>query len=185
MPSQQRIFLTVLKIFAELGIPIAQNKTRGPAMSVEFLGINLDTVKFQVSLLKEKIYRIILDLSTLLDSPNCSERKLPSLHNSARLPFHLTSSFFFFFFVCVLEDQISLTNLCHDELHLWITFLKQWNGLSFFYNNLVSLSLQLFTNAAPSIGFRGFYQGLWFVSMWLPQFLDTRQFPALNFILSS
>lgn len=68
IPSQQRIFLTV-----------AQNETRGPAMSVEFLGINLDTVKFQVSLSKEKIYRIILVTSTLLDSPNCSERKLPSL----------------------------------------------------------------------------------------------------------
>lgn len=175
-----------------LGIPIAQNKTRGPVTSVKFLGIDLDTVKFQVSLPKEKINRIILVASTLLDSPNCSERKLPSLLGHLNFTLHiilqgcpfishllsLASS------VYTLEDQISLTNLCRDELTLWIAFLKQWNGLSFFYSNLVSLALQLFTNADPSISFRGFYQGCWFVPMWPPQFLDTRQFPALNCILS-
>ncbi len=38
------------KIFSELGIPIAQEKTLGPATSIEFLGINLDSVKSEVSL---------------------------------------------------------------------------------------------------------------------------------------
>ncbi len=44
--------LTVQKVFSELGIPIAQEKTLGPATSIEFLGINLDSVKSQVSLPK-------------------------------------------------------------------------------------------------------------------------------------
>ncbi len=46
--------LTVQKVFSELGIPIAQEKILGPATSIEFLGINLDSVKSPVALPKEK-----------------------------------------------------------------------------------------------------------------------------------
>ncbi len=42
--------LTVQKKCSELVIPIAQEKTLGPATSIEFLGINLDSVKSEVSL---------------------------------------------------------------------------------------------------------------------------------------
>ncbi len=71
--------LTVQNVFSELGIPIAEEKTMGPATSIEFLGINLDSDKFQASLPKEKIDRIILVSSTLLEKPNCSKRELLSL----------------------------------------------------------------------------------------------------------
>ncbi len=158
--------LTVQKVFSELGIPIAQEKTMGPATSIEFLGINLDSVKFQVSLPKEKIDRIILVSSSLIDSSRCSKRKLLSLLGHLNFamriipqgrPFisHLlllASS------VHALEDPISLSQECRDELRLWIMFLKQWNGLSLFHNNLVlsPIDINLFTDAAPSIGFRRF-----------------------------
>ncbi len=169
--------LTVQKVFSELGIPIAQEKTMGPATSIEFLGINLDSVKFQVSLPKEKIDRIILVSSSLIDSSRCSKRELLSLlgHFAMRIipqgrPFisHLlllASS------VHALEDPISLSQECRDELRLWIMFLKQWNGLSLFHNNLVSspIDINLFTDAAPSNGFGGFYQGHWFASPWPTQ----------------
>ncbi len=73
--------------------------------------------------------------------------------------------------VHVLEDLISLSQECRDELRLWIMFLKQWNGLSLFYNNLVlsPIDIKLFTDAAPSIGFGGFCQGRWFGSPWPTQ----------------
>ncbi|KAG1925403.1 proline-rich protein 36-like [Pimephales promelas] len=77
IPAAQ--ILTVQKVFSELGIPIAQEKTMGPATSIEFLGINLDSVRFQASLPKEKIDRIILISSTLADSPECSKRELLSM----------------------------------------------------------------------------------------------------------
>ncbi|KAL0152549.1 hypothetical protein M9458_052272, partial [Cirrhinus mrigala] len=52
--------LTTQKLFSELGIPLAQDKTEGPSTSIEFLGINLDSQKFLASLPKEKIDRTIL-----------------------------------------------------------------------------------------------------------------------------
>lgn len=59
-----------------------------PSPSIEFLCINLDSVNFQAFLLKEKIDKIILISSTLIDSPNCSKRELfhkgaPSTHISS------------------------------------------------------------------------------------------------------
>jgi hypothetical protein len=157
----------------------------GPATSIEFLGIKLDTINFQASLPKEKIDRIILVASTLLENPNCSKRELLSLLGHLNFamriipqgrPF-ISHLLFLASSVHELEDQISLTTSCSNELSLWITFLKQWNGLSFFYNNLISLpmDIQLFTDAAPSVGFGGFYQGRWFASTWPTQLLDLPQ----------
>lgn len=180
---------TVQTVFSELGIPIAQEKTMGPATSIEFLGINLDSEKFQASLPKEKIDRIILVSSTLLHNSNCSKRELLSLLGHLNFAMRIIPqgrSFISHLLslassVHALEDLISVTQACRDELRLWISFLNQWNGLTFFYNSLVSspVDIQLFTDAAPSTGFGGFYQGRWFASPWPPQLQDFSQSSAL------
>ncbi len=180
--------LTTQKVFSELGIPLAQDKTAGPSTSIEFLGINLDSQKFQASLPKEKIDRTILVASTLAANPTCSKRELLSvlghLNFAMRIipqgrPFishllTLASS------THALEDQIALTDSCRNELSLWISFFKRWNGLSFFYNNLISspVDIQLFTDAAPSISYGGFYQGRWFASTWPCQLSNLPQSSA-------
>lgn len=140
----------------------------GPAISIEFLGINLlNAVNFQTSLPKEKLDRIILVASIPLDNPNCYKCELLSLLGHLNFvmriilqgcPFishllSLTSS------VHAQNYQIFITILCCNELSLWITFLKQGNCQSFFYNNLFSLPHGYSTiYAAPSIGFGGSYQ---------------------------
>ncbi|KAI2647906.1 Pro-Pol polyprotein [Labeo rohita] len=177
--------LTIQKLFSELGIPLAQDKTEGPSTSIEFLGINLDSQKFLASLPKEKIDRTIMIASTLLTNTSCSKRELLSilghLNFAMRIipqgrPFishllSLASS------AHALEDRISITDSCRNELSLWISFLKQWNGLSFFYSNLVSspIDIQLYTDAAPSVGFGGFLRGHWFTSTWPPELADLPQ----------
>ncbi len=180
--------LTTQKVFSELGIPLALDKTAGPSTSIEFLGINLDSQKFQASLPKEKIDRMILVASTLAANPICSKRELLSvlghLNFAMRIipqgrPFishllTLASS------THALEDQIALTDPFCNELSLWISFFKRWNGLSFFYKNLISspVDIQLFTDAAPSIGYGGFYQGRWFASTWPCQLSNLPQSAA-------
>ncbi|XP_073685379.1 uncharacterized protein [Garra rufa] len=174
--------LTTQKLFSELGVPLAQDKTEGHSTSIEFLGINLDSQKFLASLPKEKIDRTILVASTLLTNSICSKGELLSvlghLNFAMRIipqgrPFishllSLSSS------AHTLEDRISITDSCRNELSLWISFLKQWNGLSFFYSNLVSspIDIELYTDAAPSVGFGGFLRGRWFASTWPPELSD-------------
>ncbi|RXN14169.1 poly [Labeo rohita] len=177
--------LTIQKLFSELGIPLAQDKTEGPSTSIEFLGINLDSQKFLASLPKEKIDRTIVIASTLLTNTSCSKRELLSILGHLNFAMHiipqgrpfishllsLASS------AHALENRISITDSCRNELSLWISFLKQWNGLSFFYSNLVSspIDIQLYTDAAPSVGFGGFLRGRWFASTWPPELADLPQ----------
>ncbi len=77
--------------------PHRSGKTMGPATSIEFLGINLDSVKFQVSLPKEKIDRIILVSSSLIDSSRCSNA------NSCHCSGHLNS-------LCALFPKVVLSS---------------------------------------------------------------------------
>ncbi|XP_067260176.1 uncharacterized protein [Chanodichthys erythropterus] len=179
---------TVQEVFSKLGVPLSPEKTSGPTTSLEFLGINLDSVKFQASLPKDKIDRIIAISSNLLEAPQCSKRDLLSLlghlNYAMRIvpqgrPFishllSLASS------IQELDNTISLTPSCLADLKLWIMFLKQWNGLTFFYEDIQSHSsdLPLYTDAAPSVGFGGFYKSHWFTSTWPPELSESNQHAA-------
>ncbi|XP_067283608.1 uncharacterized protein [Pseudorasbora parva] len=176
---------TIQNVFSTLGVPLSPEKTQGPTKSLEFLGINLDSVKFQASLPKDKIDRIIAISSNLLEAPQCSKRDLLSLlghlNYAMRIvpqgrPFishllSLASS------IQELDNTISLTPSCLTDLKLWIMFLKQWIGLTFFYDDFLSqpCDLPLFTDAAPSVGFGGFYKTHWFASTWPPELSMSNQ----------
>ncbi len=126
-----------------------------------------------------KIDRIILIAANLVNSHCCCKRELLTLLGHLNFAMRIIPQgrpFISHLLVLAssahaLEDLISLSQECRDELRLWTMFLKQWNGLSLFHNNLVSspIDINLFTDAAPSIGFGGFYQGRWFASPWPAQ----------------
>lgn len=66
------------------------------------------------------------------------------------------------------NDNISLYEGCCSDLKVWLRLLAQWNGVKFFYDDLVhsSYSHKFITDAAPSSGFGGYFQGQWFASKW-------------------
>ena len=57
------VLATALSICNELGVPVAGEKTEGPATSLTFLGIQIDTRAMQLRLPQEKLH----DLKTRLD----------------------------------------------------------------------------------------------------------------------
>ena len=65
-----------------------------------------------------------------------------------------------------LNHYVSLSPECRKDLKMWYIFLKQWNRVSFFYDALATSSddLVLFTDAASTLGFGGYFQGKWFSS---------------------
>ncbi len=92
--------LTTQKVFSELGIPLAQDKTTGPSTSIEFLGINLDSQKFQASLPKEKNRQDDFGSIHSRSKPNLFQTrtairsrpfKFRDAHHPSRPPLHLTS----------------------------------------------------------------------------------------------
>ena len=54
----ERIRLLALEVFAALGIPVAVHKTEGPACSIVFLGILIDSVVGELCLPEDKLQRL-------------------------------------------------------------------------------------------------------------------------------
>ncbi len=172
--------LTILSaVFSELGVPLSKEKTEGPSTSLEFLGITLDTNLLQASLPAAKLNRICLIISNFLHAPSCTKQQLLSLLGHLNFAMRIipqgrafishllsiTSS------VPSLLSAISLSHSCLAELRLWLHLLETWNGISFFYDDHLThaLDIQLYTDAAPSAGFGGFYNGRWFAAEWPPE----------------
>ena len=67
--------------------------------------------------------------------------------------------------------HIRLNNEFFKDLDMWKVFLANWNGRTFFLDSSPTPTpdLELYTDAAGSIGFGGYLQGKWFQGHWPPQ----------------
>ena len=124
----------------ELGVPLAPEKKEGPSCELTFLGIQVDTLRGQLSLPREKLIRLQQEVSQWIRRRACRRRELQSLigtlHHAAKVV-HPGRSF-----VCTLID---LLKRCHHDHHYvrlnmhvkadlwwWKTFADRWNGVAFF-----------------------------------------------------
>ena len=141
-----------------------------------FLGIMLDTVGMKAFLPAEKLKRACSlarssvassvvtsrQLLSLLGYLNFAMRIIPQGRSFISRLLVLASS------VSGLQDPVCLDDGCRSDLSFWLWLLEVWNGVSFFYDDVVrsSDSLRFFTDATPSVGFGGYYQEQWFASPW-------------------
>ncbi|XP_049902504.1 uncharacterized protein LOC126391655 [Epinephelus moara] len=139
---------TLTSAFSDLGVPLSEEKTSGPGTSIEFLGITLDSLSFQASLPLEKVQRISLLLSNYLLTDRCTKRQLLALLGH-------------------LNYAIRIIPQAKSFLSQLLT-----NGISFFYDDFIThpADIQLYTDAAPSVGFGGYYGGRWFAAAWPSEF---------------
>jgi hypothetical protein len=63
---------------------------------------------------------------------------------------------------------------------MWSLFLRQWNGVSFFLDDNITLAadLYIYTDATPT-SFGGFYANKWFQGQFPPAFFKEKQSMAL------
>ena len=66
-----------------LGVPIAKHKTEGPATCLTFLGIEVDTVAFELRLPEEKLTRLRAQLETWGDRKACQRKEFGVFGGSA------------------------------------------------------------------------------------------------------
>ncbi|XP_063055926.1 uncharacterized protein LOC134449746 [Engraulis encrasicolus] len=180
-PSLRTGVLDTLKcVFTELGVPLSEEKTIGPSTTIEFLGIVLDTEKMQASLPLDKLDRIRTVIASFLSAPAVSKREMLSLLGHLNFAMRIIPQGRSFISrlltlahsVPNLSDTIPLDEGARSDLGFWCQLLRSWNGVSFFYNDVheSSDSLALFTDAAPSVGFGGYFQGQWFADTWPVEF---------------
>ena len=120
--------------------PVAPDKVVGPATTLTFLGIELDSVSMVMRLPKPKLERLKASLSRWLGRGSARKRQLQSiigqlsdaaivvwpgrtflrsLIETAKIPKKQ-------------EHLVCLNGECKADLHWWDTFLEGWNGVALF-----------------------------------------------------
>ncbi|XP_046891922.1 uncharacterized protein LOC124477894 [Hypomesus transpacificus] len=153
--------------FGDLGVPLSAEKTVGLFTSLEFLGINLDSVSMQALLPAEKLERVRSVLKAALGAASMAKRELLSLLGHLYFAMRIIPQGRAFVSrlldlaksVPHLQDCVVLDDGCRSDLRFWSVLCEHWNGISFFYHDSLesSVALDFYTDAAPSVGFGGFH----------------------------
>ena len=163
-------------LFNRLNIPMAAHKTMGPCTVLEFLGIILDSDLMQARLPANKLERILTFIDDFLHRKSCTKRELLQLlgHFNFACRIILPGRSFVSYLLSLsssvseLHHYVHLTKECKQDLWMWQRFLSQWNGLSMFHEIQLTnaADIELYTDAASTVGHGGYYQGAWFCEAW-------------------
>lgn len=164
----------LLDLLAELGVPVATGKTTEPATKVVFLGIELDTNKFFARLPEDKLleYRSLLryhtkqdkikkrELDTLIGKLGFATNVVPARPFLRRL-IDLASS------TTIPYYYIRLTKSAKEDMKVWLEFLDQYNGITFFRHNKVVCSNEInMLSDASKLGFGASFGNKWIQAEW-------------------
>ena len=142
---------TVLAVFADAGIPVAERNTEGPATLVTFLGILVDTVQFQLRLPSDKLAWLQVMVRQWLDRRSCTRCELESLtghlaHAATVIRpgrIFLRSLFTLIATAAKPHHYVHLNLSVRVDLRWWLHFLQSWNCSSFFPPPLPSVHVLL------------------------------------------
>lgn len=172
---QQQLDL-FLAMCTYLGIPIAPEKTCGPATSMSFAGIELDSILLEARLPLDKIEKCVSLISEFCRRKKVTLKEIQSLvgllnfacsvirpgRAFLRRLIDLTVG------VRMPNHYIRLNREVKEDLNLWLSFFSNFNGKSFFLEDiwLNSSSLYLFTDALGALGFGAIFGSHWCYGKW-------------------
>ena len=159
-----------------LGLPVAQVKTEGPASTITFLGIVIDSSKQELRLPREKIQRLKAKLFWFRDRRNATKRSLQSLIGLLSHAASVVKPGRLFIRQLIVtmkkpnkpSQRVRLDVLCKADIAWWCLFLDGWNGIAFFPSSLSGPSVV--SDASGSWGCGAFVEGSfrWFQLQWPP-----------------
>ena len=171
-------FSTLLRVFMSLKSPVVVSKTIGPSQVVEFMGIVLDSVRMEARLPQDKLTRInelltsfkkrrsvrLVELQSLIRTLQFACKVVVPGRTFLQRAINLTRG------VPSRFHHVRLNREFFKDLDMWTVFLTKWNGRSFFLESSTTPApdLELYTDAASTIGFGSFLQGKWFQGHWPP-----------------
>ena len=169
---------TFQSICRDIGVPLAPEKTEGPAQSLAFAGIHLNTVEMYASLPMDKVQKFISYIDLALPKRSVTLREMQSLTGMLNFacqimpPARAFSRRLHDLTIGVTRHyhHIKLSQEAKRDLVVWREFLLHYNYKTFFldYNFLSSHVLKFYTDSAASIGFAGIFKNQWFMGHWDP-----------------
>ena len=160
-----------------LRLPVAPNKKEGPATTLVFLGIELDTVNMQLRLPAEKLQRLKLTASNWLQRKFCKKKDLESLIGLLQDASHVIRPGRTFVRHLIdaltkarLRPSTSLVRLnstTRSDILWWCRFIENWNGLSMMHNlQKAHPDIALASDTSGQWGCGAFWQDHWFQYQW-------------------
>ncbi|CAF1277097.1 unnamed protein product [Didymodactylos carnosus] len=150
---------------------LTPHKTLGSCFVLEYLGLILDTIRFQIIVPDEKKLRIIESIESVLHKRIINKRQLFSLlgHLQFAMRAILPGRWFLSFLITLstsvkqLFHNVTVGQECKNDLMMWFKFPQLWNGVSFFMQPSLTLvsDLDLYTDAVTSLGFGIVYGNKW------------------------
>ena len=173
---------TIMQVFrdcmADLGVPLAEEKTEGPTEVLCFLGLELDSIHMVVRIPRDKIVELIEKIEMVLQREKVTLRQMQSLIGSLNFccraivpgrPFCRR----FINATCGLTQpyhHLRITKPIKLDLLMWLHFFREHNGVSAFHDRywVSNEDVQLFSDSAagPNLGFGIYFQGKWSHGVW-------------------
>ena len=166
------------KAFRFLNIPVADDKLVGPANQLPYLGIEIDTINFTISIPDEKVNELMEQMPWWCGRRTCTLRELQSLNGKlnffskairpgrmfTRRLIDLTST------VKKPSHYVTITKEAREDIHWWCELLMTQNRASFIPDpkRIYSTDLLLFTDATKFQGMGAIYGTRWIQSSWPP-----------------
>ena len=169
---------TCFEMCSLLGVPLAEDKTDGPATKITFLGFELDSEKLELSLPEEKVRKIRECIRPWAEGKAGKKRELLSLLGRLQ---HCCQAIVMGrpFLRRLIDRAHSVKELHHhvrlsrwelDDISWWSTLFSQWNGRSLFFFRKWELAPDSYitSDAAGSIGYAAICGNTWFAARWPP-----------------
>ncbi|XP_041429517.1 uncharacterized protein LOC121397210 isoform X1 [Xenopus laevis] len=179
------------EVTAEFGVPLAQEKTEGPYTCLRFLGIEIDSIRQECRIPKDKIEGLteevkyarvarkltLRQLQSLLGKLNFTCRVIPMGRVFSRGLSLATAG------VQQPHHFIRLNKGHKADLEVWLTFLQEYNGRSYWLSDPKSnRDLDLFTDASGALGFGAYFKGAWCAAPWPQHWVAARSTVNLNLL---
>ncbi|XP_055337903.1 uncharacterized protein LOC129587950 [Paramacrobiotus metropolitanus] len=180
---------TMTQTCSELGVPLAHDKTEGPATQLTFLGIRLDFVRQTLSLPDDKRQIIEEALEEWSNCDHCTKQQLQSLIGTLTFATKCVpaSRLFTRRMIALLTDNyherlIALNGEFRKDLEWWKEFLPAWNGTASFIQPDWTRSdvLDLYTDASGTLGRGAYFHGSWFQLRWPPWIIQRK--PCIEYL---
>ena len=167
-----------LQVCDHLGIPVAMDKVDGPATTLTFLGLELDSVQQQIRVPPEKLSEILMELHDWSSRTKATKRALLSIIGKLSFAARAVPAGRLFLrrlitlstTVQKLHHHIRLGRQAQADFAWWVDFLPTWNGTARFIDpsSIPAYDLDLYTDASGTLGCGAYFCGSWFHFPWQP-----------------
>ena len=167
---------TFTSVCNTLGVPVAVEKTVGPATALTFLGLEIDSVKKQVRIPIDKLYNLRQKLIALKGRKKVTLRELQSVTgilNFCSRAIPVARAFIRRFYdvmsgVSKPTHLIRVTQYIKEDINMWLVFLDLFNGYYSFpdLHWMSNVDLQLFTDSSSTQGCGAYLEPHWCFFGW-------------------